>query len=791
MRKTMTIALRTLLRARAFSALVVITLGLGIGATTAMFSIVDAVLLTPLPFPHADRVVELWNYFREGASRAPSSPSVLIAAVRAEDRLFEKVSAYQGGSGTLTGGGEPEMLSFAGLAPDIFTIFPVSPVAGRLFTEADVKTDAILISERLWIKHFGGDPGVLDRVVTIDDVSRRIIGVLPSKFNFPDSSYDAWQPIDVVTSDLRARVFLVALHGPGVTTDQIDERLAVLSAALFETGALPKGQYLRRQTPMQVQYGRQSARSLYLMLGAVSVLLLVACVNVSNLLLVRASSEHGRLALMAAIGASRSRLLGDAVAQSLLLATAGCGFGLWLATAFLRLILAVTPEQLLSTSRASAELDGRAVVFAIAVSVTTCLVFGLLPAWRASRIDPLDALKRDSRSAAGDGWHGALVSIQIALVVVLLAGAGLLLRSFLKLNAVDLGFNPDGLSTLYVQLTSPRYAAPGAGLRVMRDVESRIETALGMSATVVTSTPIRYGGALGNVHPEAEGYPQSTVFLSRLQIAGVSPDFFEVFQIPLIAGRTFEQSDGEFAVIVNDVAARRLWGVESPIGRRFRVDARLPWHTVVGVAKDVKTTGPGDQAGEGMEIYEPLAPSDQYNYLTVAVAAGSRAESVLPQLKRILWDVDPKVPVLEAHTLNDQLSDIIARPRFILTLAGAFTICAVVIAAIGVYGVSAYWVTRRRRELAIRLAIGASPQSVVRAILTRSLKLAAVGGVVGLAIAIAGARFIESMLFEVDARDPLTLAAVTAILALAAIIASAGPAIRASRVDPMTTLRAE
>jgi len=244
-------------------------------------------------------------------------------------------------------------------------------------------------------------------------------------------------------------------------------------------------------------------------------------------------------------------------------------------------------------------------------------------------------------------------------------------------------------------------------------------------------------------------------------------------------------------VIVNDVAARRLWGDESPIGRRFRVDARLPWHTVVGVAKDVKTTGPGDQAGEGMEIYEPLAPSDQYNYLTVAVAAGSRAESVLPQLKRILWDVDPKVPVLEAHTLNDQLSDIIARPRFILTLAGAFTICAVVIAAIGVYGVSAYWVTRRRRELAIRLAIGASPQSVVRAILTRSLKLAAVGGVVGLAIAIAGARFIESMLFEVDARDPLTLAAVTAILALAAIIASAGPAIRASRVDPMTTLRAE
>ena len=791
MLKTLTSAARTLFRARAFTALVVITLGLGIGATTAMFSIVDATLLTPLPFPHADRVVELWNYFHEGASREPSSPSALIAAVRAEDRLFESVSAYQFGSGTLTGGDEPEMVSFAGLAPDIFTIFPAAPIAGRLFAQADVGSDAILISERLWRKHFGGDTGVLDRVVTIDDVSRRIIGVLPSRFNFPDSSYDVWQPIDVVSRDLRARVMLVALHRPGVTAAQIDERLTVLSSALFEAGALPKGQYLRRQTPIQVQYGRSSARSLYLMLGAVSVLLLVACVNVSNLLLVRASSEHGRLALMAAIGASRSRLLGDAVAQSLMLAAAGGGLGLWLATVFLRLILAVTPEQLLSTSRASADLDVRATVFAMALSFTTCLVFGLLPAWRASRIDPLDALKRDSRSAVGDRWHGALVSLQIALVVVLLAGAGLLLRSFLKLNAVDLGFSPDGLASLYVQLTSPRYAAPGAGLQVMRDVESRIETTLGMSATIVTSTPIRPGGAYANVHAEAEGIRASIAALSILPSASVSPDFFEVFKIPLIAGRTFEPADGEFAVIVNELLARRLWRDASPIGRRFRVDTMMPWLTVVGVAKDVKTTGPADQIGEGIEIYQPLVDGRRYNFLTVAVAAGSRAESVLPQMKRILWDVEPHVPILRAHTLNDQLSDIIARPRFILTLAGAFTICAVLIAAVGVYGVSSYWVTRRRRELAIRMAIGASPNRLVWSVLRRSLVLAAIGIVAGLAMAFTGARVMTTLLFATDPRDPLTLVGVTVLLGAIALIACAGPALRASRVDPMTTLRAE
>ena len=791
MLKSLATALRVLYRAPSFAALVVITMGLGIGATTAMFSVVDAVLLTPLPFPHADRLVEVWTYYQEGASRAPLSPSAVVAALRAEGRLFESVSAYQGGSGTLTDVAEPENLDVAGLAPDIFSIFPAAPIAGRLFNDSDVNAgDAILISERLWGKHFGRDPGVIDRTVTIDDVPRRIIGVLPSRFNFPGSWYDAWRPIDVVSSNVRERVFIVTLRQPGVTLEQIDERLTVLSAALLEAGALPKGQYLRRNTPIQVQNGRPVSHSLYLLLGAVSVLLLVACVNVSNLLLVRASSEHTRLALMAAIGASRSRLLGDAGAQSLLLALAGGALGLWLASGLLQVLLAVAPEQMFSGSRATGELDLRAIVFAIGVSLTTCLIFGLLPAWRASRVDPLDALKRQSRSATGDGWQGALVSIQMALVVVLLAGAGLLLRSFIKLNAVDLGFNPDGLAILYVQLTSPRYGGPGVGLRVMHDVESRVESELGVSATVITSAPIRPGGGYGDVHPEVEGAGVSPALVARLPSSSVSPDFFEVFKIPLIEGRTFEPGDGDFAVIVNDIMARRYWGTASPIGHRFRVDSNLPWNTVVGVAKDVKTVGPADQVGEGMEIYQPLA-NRQYNFLTLAVAAGSRAESVLPQVKRILREVDPKVPVLSAHTLNQQLRDILGRPRFILTLTAAFTIGAVVIAAVGVYGVSSYWVMRRRRELAIRLAIGASPDRLVLAVIGRSLRLSAIGAVIGLMIALAGARMIASFLFATDPRDPLTLASISLLLGVIAVIACAGPALRASRVDPMTTLRAE
>jgi predicted permease len=379
----------------------------------------------------------------------------------------------------------------------------------------------------------------------------------------------------------------------------------------------------------------------------------------------------------------------------------------------------------------------------------------------------------------------------MALVIVLLAGAGLLMRSFLKLNAVDLGFNPDGVAIVYVQLTSPLHNAPGRGLAIMREFERRVEAELAIPATVVTSTPIRRGGAVSDVHPEAEGVTTSPPAIPILQGGRVSPDFFEVFQIPLIEGRTFEATDGDSAVIVNDVLARRFWGEMSPIGRRFRIDSNTAWLTVVGVARDIKTAGPDDRLGEGLEIYQPFAANGRYNFLTLAVAAGSRARSILPQMKKVLWDVDAKVPILEADTLSDRLFDILARPRFILSLAVAFTICAVLIAAIGVYGVSAYWVARRRREMAIRMAIGASPDRLVMSVFARSLRLAAFGAVAGIAIALGGAQVMTSLLFAVDPRDPMTFIVVTIFLGVIAVAACLGPALKASRIDPMTTLRAE
>jgi predicted permease len=511
-------------------------------------------------------------------------------------------------------------------------------------------------------------------------------------------------------------------------------------------------------------------------------------------MLVRASSRHGELALMAAVGAGRHRLLRDAALESVMLAIAGGALGVWLASGLLDVILSLAPEQMRILSRASGGLDLRAVVFALAATAATSITFGILPAWRVSRVDPLDALKQQSRSAAGsrdDWWQGALVSIQITLVVVLLAGAGLLLRSFVKLNQVDLGFAPDGLALVELQMTAPPYAAPNAALNFAREVERRVESQMAMKATVITASPVRGGGFHVEAVPEAEGLtpPPGTI---ELPASRISPDFFDVFQIPMIEGRTFLPEDGDHAVIVNDVLARRYWGEVSPIGRRFRADTDTPWLTVVGVSSDVKHFGPADPMGGGMEIYQPYpANSRSNNFLTIAVAAGDRPEAALPLMKRIIWDIDPRMPIPTALTLNQQLGGTLARPRFILTLAGAFTICAALIAAVGVYGVSSYWVLRRRRELAIRLAIGASPDRLVWSVLKRSLVLSAIGIAAGLAITFAGARVMTSLLFATDPRDPLTLVAVTIALGLIAVVACAGPAFRAARVDPMTTLRAE
>ena len=794
MAKAFGAAIRNLRRAPAFTGLVVLTLALGIGATTAMFSVVDAVLINPLPFPNSDRFAEIGTVVDMGRVATTRSTTATLRALRRETGLFTSVEGYTFGTVNVTGGGDPDIVAAPLVTPGLLTMLGVRPELGRSFNEEDTTTGrVVLISHSLWSARYGSDPELVGRDITVDDEPHRVIGVMPPHFRFPESNVRIWRPLNLAPTEKPSRVVIIGVRRPELTAAQVNDRLKALAPELRASGAIGKTESLSADVLVQQRFGRQSSQPLYLVFGAVWLMLLVACVNVMNLLLARASSRAAELALMSALGSSTGGLVRSVLIESVLLGAAGCVAGLVLAKGLLQVILSAAPPNFNILSSATSELDVRAMAFAAAIALATCIVFGLVPAWRAGRVDAIDVLKQraSSVSARDDWWQGALVAAQLSLVLVLLAGTGLLLRSFDRLVRVDPGFEVDELAVLELQLPPHRYGAPGATLAFMQELEQKVEARAGVRATLSGGAPPTGGGFSFNIQPEAEGGLPVDFSKITLPFASVSPDYFETMGIAILAGRTFVPDDGRDAVIVNDIMARRFWGEASPVGRRIRIDANRPWQTVVGVAGDVKQMGPSDPMGEGMEFYQ-LIPRDTRNafYAFIIRTTGDRT-ATLAAARQSVWEIDPKLPIVEIASMDARIGESIARPRFYLTLSSAFAATGALLAAIGVYGISAYWVARRRREIAIRIALGASVEKVMGLVIGRSVKLAVAGTIAGLAMAIAGTRLIESMLFQVSGRDPLTLTTVTLLLVAVVIVGCAGPAFRAARIDPMTILRAE
>lgn len=795
MTKAIAAALRNLRRAPAFTALVVMTLALGIGATTAMFSVVDAVLINTLPFPNADRLAEVGTVIEtDGRVATTRGTLATLQALRRESSLFSSVEAYQFDTVNVTGGGEPEILASPFVTPGLLTMLGAKPIHGRLFAEEDASSGrVVLIGHALWAARYGSDPAIVGREITINEESHRVIGVMPRNFRFPEANVRIWRPLSTVPTQKPVRVQIIVMRQPELTGPQVNDRLKALTPELRAIGALGRAESLATDLLVQQRFGRQASQSLYVMFGAVWLVLLVACVNVMNLLLVRASSRAGEFAVMTALGSSTLVLVRSVLVESVLLAAAGCVGGIALASGLLQLISIAAPPNFAFLSLAATEIDQRAVAFASAIAIVTCVVFGLFPAWRASRVDAIEVLRQRGPTVNGrdDWWQGALVVGQLSLVLVLLAGSGLLMRSFNRLVDVDLGFAVDQLAVLEVQLPAHRYGAPGASLAFMRDLEQRVEGRSGLQASVSGGAPPTGGGFTFNNQPEAEGGLAIDFTNVTLPFGSVSPDYFETMGIPILAGRTFALDDGPDAVIVNDRLAKRFWGEVSPVGRRFRMSATQPWRTVVGIAGDVKQMGPSDSMGDGMEFYNPFRKDGRVAFYALVIRTNGDREAALALAKQSVWEIDSNLPIIKTATMEARIAESIARPRFYLTLSSAFAVTGALLAAIGVYGISAYWVSRRRRELAIRIALGASADRVMRLVVVRSLKLAVGGTILGLGLAIAGMRLIESMLFQVSGRDPMTLAGVTLLLSLLVVIGCIGPAYRASRVDPMATLRAE
>jgi putative ABC transport system permease protein len=588
---------------------------------------------------------------------------------------------------------------------------------------------------------------------------------------------------------------LVAVLRPGVTDDVASEALRAAAASLRQQGLLEGGSTLVTNDMMQRRFGLRARTELSVLLGAVLLVFLIACVNVAHLLLARVSAREAEFAVMSALGAKRSRVLGALFAESVAVAVLGGIAGAVVARVLLATMLTTVPNQMQMLSAVVIALDWRAVAFATMLAGATCVLVSLLPALRLGRLDVIEALKGGARSVAGAGherWHRWMVVTQLALVLMLLVTSGLLLRSFTRLVSVPPGIDVEGRVVAELQFPRERYVAPGAATQVMAELERRLEGQPGVRAvTVSLGVPPRAGSLHMNIRPEADGLPPPPIAGLEMPELTVAPDYFATLGVPLVAGRTFTTVDGEDAIIVNTLLARRVWGDASPLGKRVRMDARKPWKTVVGVAADVKVTGPADALGEGMEFYSPLLDSLRAGFFSLTIVTTGEAAPVERRLRSELKTLDPLLPILDVSTMEQRLSESVARPRFLLRVAWVFAIVATLLAAVGVYGTTTYWVVQRQRELGVRMALGSTPGGLVSLVLRRGLRMAGWAGVIGMGGALLLGDVLQSMLFETTPHDPLVLAATVGTLAVLVLGACAIPAVRASRVDPVRVLRAE
>ena len=796
MAKAFGAALRNLGRAPAFTGLVVVTLALGIGATTAMFTVVDAVLLRPLPYPGIERFAELYTS-QPDRDRIPGVVGTALPRLRQELADVAAVEGYQMGSATITGGREPDLVGAPRITPQLLSLVGATPHLGRLFNADDLQAavPSVIISHKLWSSTFGSASDIVGRQIQIDDIPHTVIGVMSRRVRYPEANADIWRPLDLAAAGKsRQRVMTITVRFPTVTAEQFTARLGAVVPALREAQVLPQNQTLHTGLLLQERFGRSDSRGFWMMFGAVTLVLLVACVNVSNLLLARASRQHAETALRSALGASRARLVGASLAEALLLSAISGVVGVVLAQVLLTLLLRILPPQLTYLTASASEIDARVVAFAVFLSLLTCLLSGLLPALRTSKADPMDAIKQHASTVAGrrdDWWQSILLSGQLSIVLVLLAGAGLLLRSFLALSNVNPGFDVRGLSTVDVLVNNQHYPDPVSTYGMLRDLEQRLEATGTMRVTIAGGAPVLQPAIFFNVKPEAEGGIDRDFTGMIMPRNEVGADYFATLGIAVLAGREFTSSDGDDVAIVNDKLAAHYWGEQSPIGRRFRIGAKETWRTVVGVVGDVKQMALNDPMAHGMEIYFPHAARQAGGFFSIIARSDRDPLAAIALIKQTLWSIDGRIPVMDAMPMTDRFGESLYRQRFFVRLSGAFTLIATALAMIGIYGTTTYWVVRRRRELAIRLAIGASPRTVMTAVVMRALRLAVIGGAVGVLIALSGARVIRSMLFTIEARDPVTLAIVGVLLLVVALISCSVPAVKAARVDPMTTLRAE
>ncbi|MEK6322863.1 MAG: ABC transporter permease [Acidobacteriota bacterium] len=793
---------RMLLKQPGFTLIAVLTLALGIGANTAIFSVVNALLLRPLPYVESERLVLLSERSREGERLDVAYPN--FADWRARAQSFVGMAAAYTSNFNLTGVEKAARLEGCVSNWNFFHLLGIHPQLGRLFTEEDDRYGAarmMMISHELWQTRFGAEANVIGQSIVLNGDSYTVIGVLPPGFEYLEPA-DFYVPIGLFlgpNSPLSNRGNTTYLHAvarlkPGVTIDQANSEMATLGQQLAqEYPKVNEGKSAQAERLQDVM-SEDVRQSLWVLLGAVGFILLIACINVANLLLVRAAERQKEFAVRQALGAGRRRIVRQLLSESLLIACLGGACGLLVGWWMLQGLLGLAPPEIPQLSRVG--LDKTVLLFTLGIAVLTSLLCGLLPALQSSKIDLQTALKAGGRLSAGTGREGmrkGLLIAEVSLSLVLLVGAGLLVRSMYNLLNVDLGFNADNLLTMRVSLTEGRYN-PGTRCVFYDECLARVGAVPGVrDAALTMSLPIK-GASWGRVFIASDKPVPSRADLPRSDNIPVSRNYFETMGMRLLRGRSFSATDTTESapvVVINETLARGIWPGEDPIGKRLKQsypENEAPWREVIGVVNDIKLNGVDRPIS--MQTYLPYAQEPRPS-VGVVVRTHDNPLAVAASVEQAIHSIDKDLPVYSIWTMDQLLANSLAQRRLTLVLLASFATLALLLAAVGVYGVVSYAVRQRTHELGIRIALGAQAHDVLTLILTQGLKLALLGVALGLGAALALTRWMESLLFGVRPTDPLTLGVIAAGLLGVAVVACWIPARRATKVDPMAALRHE
>ena len=799
-------ALRQLVKAPGFALVAALTMALGIGATTAIFSVVQAVVLRPLPYPDPDRLMAVGEDVGRGR---PSSVSIgNFDDWRKHATSFAALGALQSFSFNLSDNERPERVYGGRVTRSWFDALGVQPEIGRVFTvEEDTPGNdrVVVLSHRLWARRYASDPNVVGRTIPLNAVPVTVVGVMPAAFDVTIDSEELWTPLAITPAQLATHddhyLTVVGRLAQGVSHAQAGAELRTIHQQM--RALLPGDLNINpgMLEPLHEQVVGDYRERLFVLFGAVALVLLIACGNVTNLLLARGGVRARELALRAAIGASRGRIVRQLMTETAVLGVLGGGLGIALAWIAVPVLVSNSPEGVPRLEQAS--VNTVVLAFAIATALVSALVTGLVPALRAASGDVRGALNEGGRTATGgrERVRHLLVATEVALAIVLLVGAGLLVRSALNLQRTDPGFDPQGVMTARLTLPASRYAEPERVAFAFERVVSSLEEMPAVeSAAATTSAPLTPGGNGNGLLPEGK-LPERNNFVNA-RLAIVTPGYFHTLRMTTLRGRTFSVDDrrgGVRVAVVNESAAQALFPGQDPLGKRFGCcDGHGPanpgWRTIVGVVKDMRSRGPAQ--GARPEFFLPIAqaPAQSWTWIqrTMTLVARSRtgdAVALTTAARDAAGRVDPTVPVYQVRSMEQRLRASVAEERFntllMLLLGGS----GLVLAAIGVYGVIAYFVAERQREIAIRMAIGARGADVVGMVVRQSLRPVALGLVIGIAGAFAAARLLAASVHGVTTSDPLTFAAVVLVLMVVALAATAIPARRAVLIEPITALR--